>query len=194
VSEIKDKIKVIFSDITKENTDAIVNAANRNLSNRGGVAKAIRLAAGEDMQLECDQKPRVAIGQATITGGYQLPAKYIIHAVGPVYGIRPDQQAKQLQGAYYNSLRVANEYQLKTISFPAISCGVYKYPVKQAASLAVEGLVKGLIAFPDITEVQICLFNDPRAVDNIKQIFEEALAEFDETETVSAMRPFLDKR
>jgi O-acetyl-ADP-ribose deacetylase (regulator of RNase III) len=191
---IKDKIKVIFADITKQETDAIVNAANRNLSNRGGVAQAIRLAAGKEMQQECDQKPRVSVGQATITGGYQLPAKYIIHAVGPVYGINPSKQAKQLQGAYYNSLRVANDYQLKTVSFPAISCGVYKYPVKQAASLAIEGLVKGLVAFPDITEVQICLFNDPRAVDSIKQIFEEALDEFDETETVAAMRQFLDKQ
>jgi O-acetyl-ADP-ribose deacetylase (regulator of RNase III) len=127
-------------DITKLNLDAIVNAANSTLMGGGGVDGAIHKAAGPKLQDECLEivelrfPDGLPVGEAVITKGYNLPAKYIIHTVGPVYKNGTNGEDKLLYNAYYNSLKVADNNKVKTIAFPDISTGAYKYP-KEAASL-----------------------------------------------------------
>jgi O-acetyl-ADP-ribose deacetylase (regulator of RNase III) len=112
-----------------------------------------------------------------ITPGFDLSADYVINTVGPKHGVDPQNQAQQLANCYYRSLQVAADNNLKSVSFPAISCGVYGYPVAEAADLAIKGLIQGLKDFPSIEKVRICFFNDPRAVDNIQETFAQALDE-----------------
>jgi len=135
------RITVEKGDITKARVDAIVNAANERMLGGGGVDGAIHRAAGPELLEACRKVPEVRpgvrcpTGEARITPGFRLPARHVIHTVGPVYGGRP-RDAELLASAYRSSLRLAVENGLETIAFPAISCGVYAYPLDEAAAIA----------------------------------------------------------
>jgi O-acetyl-ADP-ribose deacetylase (regulator of RNase III) len=131
------RIELLQGDITALEVDAIVNAANRSLLGGGGVDGAIHRAAGPQLLAECKTLGGCETGEAKITGGFKLPARHVIHTVGPVYGNRPE-DPKLLAACYRNSLRLATEKGLATIAFPAISCGVYGYPPAKACRVAVE--------------------------------------------------------
>ncbi len=125
------KINIIKGDITELTVDAIVNAANEDLLGGDGVCGAIFCKAGWNaMQAECDKIGHCDTGNAVITKGYNLKAKYVIHAVGPIYF--GDESKELLAGAYYNSLRVANDNNIRSIAFPSISTGIYGYPLDKA--------------------------------------------------------------
>src|ERR1700751_2611712 len=132
------KIDIARGDITKLDVDAMVNAANTTLLGGGGVDGAIHRAAGPNLLAKCRTLGGCEPGEAKITAGYQLPARFIIHTVGPVWSGGKRGEAEILASCYRNSLRVAVENGAKTIAFPAISCGAYRYPVSEASRIAVE--------------------------------------------------------
>lgn len=132
------KIELARGDIAKQKVDAIVNAANTTLLGGGGVDGAIHRAAGPELVAECRTLGGCRPGEAKITRGYRLPARFVIHTVGPVWRDGKQGEPKTLADCYRNSLQVALENRVKTIAFPAISCGAYGYPVEEAAQIALE--------------------------------------------------------
>ncbi len=142
--EVISKIKIVKGDITTYKGEAIVNAANRNLSYGGGVCGCIFEAAGiRDLQKECNSKGYQKVGSATLTNGYNLHAKYIIHAVGPIYDPSKDEECRiQLAEAYINTFKVCREHNIKTIAFPSISTGVYHFDVEHACEIALTTMLK----------------------------------------------------
>ncbi|MGD9108580.1 MAG: O-acetyl-ADP-ribose deacetylase [Gammaproteobacteria bacterium] len=153
------RIEVIQADITKLEVDAIVNAANRTLLGGGGVDGAIHRTAGPDLRAECQTLNGCVPGEAKITNGYKLPAKYIIHTVGPIWHGGDKNEAKLLASCYRESLKLAVENGIKTIAFPAISCGLYSYPIKQAVKIAVNEVKKFLQHDQSIEKVYFVCFN-----------------------------------
>jgi O-acetyl-ADP-ribose deacetylase (regulator of RNase III) len=131
-----DKIDILRGDITKLDVDAIVNAANTSLLGGGGVDGAIHRAAGPNLLEECRSLDGCEPGDAKITRGYNLPAPFVIHTVGPVWSGGNRSEAETLANCYRNSLRLAAKNEIKTIAFPAISCGAYRYPIAEAAQIA----------------------------------------------------------
>lgn len=150
-------LHIIYGDITKENTDAIVNAANETLLGGGGVDGAIHRAAGPELLEECITLNGCPTGEARITKGYRLPAKYVIHTVGPIWQGGKHGEEEKLRSCYRNSLRIAKEYNLKSIAFPLISAGVYGYPKDEAFRIGKETIEEFLMSNPDI-EAYIVLY------------------------------------
>ncbi|MBR0032168.1 MAG: O-acetyl-ADP-ribose deacetylase [Treponema sp.] len=152
------KIKIIKGDITTLACDAIVNAANSSLLGGGGVDGAIHYAAGPELLAECRTLGGCRTGEAKITKGYKLPARFVIHTVGPIYYEHTPAEAESLlTSCYENSLKLAREKGLKTVGFPLISAGVYGYPQRDAIRVAVE-TIKGHAA--DFEEITLVLFGE----------------------------------
>ena len=153
-----DKIQIIQGDITRLPIDAIVNAANTSLLGGGGVDGAIHRAAGPGLLAECKTIGGCPTGEARITKGYHLPAKYVIHTVGPVYRGSP-MDRELLTRCYRNCFALAQKHQLTSIAFPAISCGVYGYPIIEAAPVALQEALDALAVFPEMEKIIFVLFS-----------------------------------
>jgi O-acetyl-ADP-ribose deacetylase (regulator of RNase III) len=158
------RIEVIKGDITKMKVDVIVNAANSGLMGRGGVDGAIHRAGGPAILEDCKRIVRkqggCKTGDAVITGAGNLPAKYVIHTVGPVWNGGKNDEREKLANCYLNSLQLAVEYNCKTIAFPNISTGVYQFPKKEAAGIAIESIRKFLSQNDSLEKVFIVCFDE----------------------------------
>jgi O-acetyl-ADP-ribose deacetylase (regulator of RNase III) len=155
-------IRVEQGDITQQRVDAIVNAANSSLLGGGGVDGAIHRAAGPELLEECRLLGGCPTGQAKVTRGYRLPAQAVIHTVGPVWHGGGSGEAELLASCYRNSLALAREQGLRTIAFPAISTGIYGYPVEQATRIALDETRRFVEASPDaLDEVVFVCFGQP---------------------------------
>lgn len=170
---MKDRIEIILGDITKLQVDAIVNAANNSLLGGGGVDGAIHRAAGPKLLEECRGLGGCKTGEAKITKGYNLPAKYVIHTVGPVWRGGNNNEDELLKNAYRNSLKLAKENNVKTIAFPAISTGVYAFPLDRAADIALHEVLN-FLKNDDTIEVIFAQFSD-----KAYKLYEDKLKEID---------------
>ncbi len=155
-----ERIETLVGDITKLDVDAIVNAANSSLLGGGGVDGAIHRAAGPELVQECRLLGGCKTGEAKITKGYRLPARHVIHTVGPVWHGGRDGEPELLASCYETSLRLAAENGCKTVAFPAISTGIYGYPADLAAGIAVQTVRRVLKELPDIEGVTLVAFNE----------------------------------
>ena len=166
-------IQMVRGDLTKQNdVEAIVNAANSTLLGGGGVDGAIHRAAGKKLLEECRTLGGCTTGEAKITKAYNLPCTYVIHTVGPIYR-GGSEEPKLLKAAYENSLKLALENHIRTIAFPAISTGVYNYPLNEAAHIAISTVIQFQKEHPDSFDfVRFVLF-DQRALDVYIKEFDE---------------------
>ena len=164
------KIDIVRGDLTTLDVDAIVNAANSTLLGGGGVDGAIHRASGPKLLAECRTLGGCAPGEAKVTRGYNLPARYVIHTAGPVWTGGSSGEAETLANCYRNSLRVAAETKIRTIAFPAIGCGAYRYPVEKAAQIALQ-TTRGFLATEDQIDKVIFVV----ATDDIYAIYRRLL-------------------
>ncbi len=169
---MKDRIEIIQGDITHQTVDAIVNAANSALLGGGGVDGAIHKAAGPELLAKCRTLYGCETGYAKITEGYKLPAKYIIHTVGPIWRGGNQNEAILLGNAYRNSLQLAVDNNIKTIAFPSISTGVYRYPVDKASEVALSEISRFLANNRSIKKVTIVCF-DSHTFDTYNQSYKK---------------------
>lgn len=153
------RISVVHGDITRLDVDAIVNAANRSLLGGGGVDGAIHRAAGPELKKECARLGGCETGQAKITGGHKLSAKYVIHTAGPVWSGGSQREEELLASCYRESLRLAVANQIASVAFPAISCGVYRFPLERAARIAVGTIASYLAGEESFNQVILCCFD-----------------------------------
>ena len=162
------------TDITQLDVDAIVNAANTSLLGGGGVDGAIHRAAGPELLGECRTIGGCPTGEARITRGYRLPARYVIHAVGPVWRGGHAGEADLLAGCYRHALALARDHGVRTIAFPAISCGVYGYPIEEAVAIAVREVTTFTKAHRDVSKIIFACFSD-----DVLEAYRAALAHAD---------------
>lgn len=155
-----EKIKIIKGDVANVEVDAIVNAANTTLLGGGGVDGAIHRAAGPKLLEECKTLGGAGTGEAKITKGYNLPAKYVIHTVGPIWRGGSFNEEELLKNCYRNSLKVALENGIESIAFPSISTGAYRFPIEKAAPIAIKEVKNFLEEHKEIKEVIFVLFSD----------------------------------
>jgi O-acetyl-ADP-ribose deacetylase len=153
-------MEILRSDITKLEVDAIVNAANTTLLGGGGVDGAIHRAAGPELVAECRTLGGCQPGEAKLTRGYRLPARFVIHTVGPVWTGGERGEPQILANCYRNSLQLAAKNRIKTIAFPAISCGAYGYPIREAARIAVDTIREFLATDAEIDKVTFVVASD----------------------------------
>lgn len=168
-------LELVEGDITRQDVDAIVNAANSSLLGGGGVDGAIHRAAGPELLAECRTLGGCRTGSAKITRGYNLKAKYVIHTVGPVYHDGAHNEPAQLESAYRTGLDLASQYQCASVAFPAISTGVYGYPMQDAARIAFRTIMDYLAAHSEIKLVRYVLY-DARAFETHRRVLEQVLA------------------
>ncbi|MGX9144866.1 O-acetyl-ADP-ribose deacetylase [Mesorhizobium sp. 128a] len=171
MSTLSERIRIHTGDITKLDVDAIVNAANSSLLGGGGVDGAIHRAAGPELEFECRMLNGCKVGDAKLTKGYHLPARYIIHTVGPVWQGGGKGEAGLLASCYRRSLEIARARDCRTVTFPAISTGIYRYPKNEAADIAV-GIASDFLqqnALPEM--VVFCCFDDQTA-----ELYRQAVA------------------
>jgi O-acetyl-ADP-ribose deacetylase (regulator of RNase III) len=159
MSDLAQRIELILGDITQQKTDAIVNAANTTLLGGGGVDGAIHRSGGPTILEECRRHGGCATGDARITTGGRLKARHVIHTVGPVYRDGQRGEPELLASAYRRSLEVASQHGLRTVAFPSISTGAYRYPIRDAARVALRTVADYLRAHPDIELVRFTLFS-----------------------------------
>lgn len=154
------KITLIQDDITRLRTDAIVNAANSTLLGGGGVDGAIHQAAGPELLSYCRELGGCPTGQAKISPGFRLSAKHIIHTVGPIWQGGKNGEADTLAQCYRQSLELAHHHGIRSLAFPAISCGVYGYPPEQACLIALTTVAECISFYPELRKVIFCAFDD----------------------------------
>lgn len=171
---MKERISIIRGDITQQDTDAIVNAANCSLLGGGGVDGAIHRAAGPELLAECRTLHGCETGKAKITAGYRLPAKYVIHTPGPIWRGGENGEEKLLCSCYRSCLELASKNGIKTVAFPSISTGVYRFPLDRAAGLAVGTIRDYLSAHGEIEQVRIVCF-DSRTEEYYRNALENIL-------------------
>ena len=157
---MNEKIMTILGDITKQNVDAIVNAANTSLLGGGGVDGAIHRAAGPELLEECRTLKGCRTGEAKITKGYKLPAKYVIHTPGPVWHGGSKNEPQLLASCYRSCLTLAVENGCKTVDFPSISTGVYHFPLEKASVIAINTIADFLKQHPEIEQVRMVCFDE----------------------------------
>ncbi len=173
---MKERIEIIEGDITKLKVDAIVNAANRSLLGGGGVDGAIHRAAGPGLLEECRKLGGCETGQAKITKGYNLPAKFVIHTVGPIWSGGNHNEDKLLSDCYLNSLKLAAGNKIRTIAFPSISTGAYRFPFERATRLAIQTTLDFLNNNQIPEKVIFCCFGK-EAYEKYLEIFNELCKE-----------------
>jgi O-acetyl-ADP-ribose deacetylase (regulator of RNase III) len=167
------QLELTQGDITQQDTDAIVNAANNSLLGGGGVDGAIHRAAGPDLLAECRTLGGCQTGDAKITQGYRLRARYVIHTVGPIYRSSP-RDAELLASCYRRSLEIASAHHLRSVAFPSISTGAYGYPVEEAAPVALRAVIEYLQTHAGLERVRLVLYDRytyqtyERALENLR--------------------------
>jgi len=154
-----ERIELQRGDITALEVDAVVTAANSRLAGGGGVDGAVHRAAGSELLAACQEIGACPTGEARITSGFALPARYVIHAVGPVWHGGHRGEPAQLASAYRHSLELAAQHDCRSLAFPAISCGVYGYPIEQAATLSVASIADFLADDRQLERVVLCAFD-----------------------------------
>jgi O-acetyl-ADP-ribose deacetylase (regulator of RNase III) len=163
------KLRIVEGNIVHLNVEAIVNAANKSLILGGGVAGAIRSRGGPSIQEECNEIGPIEVGEAVVTGGGQLKAKYVIHAVGPVYG--EGDEDKKLAKATLNSLKIAKKKKLRSIAFPAISTGIFHFPIKRCSEIMIKVAMDFLKENEFPQDIILCLYGE-RAYSIFQRTFE----------------------